>query len=90
MNLARINERMSNLDGWSLEGECMVKDYEFKDFKEALDFVNKAGEIAEKHKHHPSITLDYNRVRLILTTHEERGLSEKDFNVAEDIDKIGK
>ncbi len=81
---------MSNLEGWSLEGESIVRDYEFKDFKEALDFVNKVGEIAEKQNHHPSITLDYNRVRLILTTHEEKGLSEKDFNVAEEIDRIGK
>jgi 4a-hydroxytetrahydrobiopterin dehydratase len=88
MNLAEITEKMSELKAWSLEGNVITKDFEFKDFKEALDFVNKIGEIAEKHEHHPDIVILYNKVRLSLTTHSAKELTEKDFEVAKEIDGI--
>ena len=81
---------MSEVDGWAIEVDSLAKDWEFSNFKESIDFVNKIGEIAERNNHHPMIIIDYNRVHLQLTTHEEKGISEKDFNLAVDIDKIGK
>ena len=69
--------------------ESIVKDYSFVGFVRALDFVNKVGEIAERHGHHPDILLSGNKVRLSLTTHSEKGLTSKDFEVAEEIDKLG-
>ena len=75
MNLSEIQQNMSQLKNWALEGSSIVKDYSFNDFKQALDFVNKVGEIAEKNNHHPSIILDYNFVRLTLTTHSEHTLT---------------
>ena len=86
--LAEMQKRMEKLKDWALEGNKIVKDLEFKDFKQALEFVNKVGEIAEKMNHHPDIMIFFNAVRLILTTHEAKGLTEKDFDLAEEIDKI--
>jgi 4a-hydroxytetrahydrobiopterin dehydratase len=87
--LGIINERMDSLNNWALEGNCIVKDYSFDNFKVALEFVNKVGEIAEEQEHHPDILVSYNKVRLSLTTHSEKGLTSKDFEVAEAIDKLG-
>lgn len=86
--LFEIQNKMTKLRNWALEGSSIVKDRVFRDFKEAIEFVNKVAEIAEKHNHHPSIVISYNIVRLTLTTHEAKGLTVKDFEVAEEIDKI--
>lgn len=88
MGLSEIQERMSKLENWALELDCIVKDNVFKNFKEAMEFVNKVAEIAEKHNHHPAIMVNYNNVRISLTTHSAKGLTEKDFDVAEDIDRL--
>jgi 4a-hydroxytetrahydrobiopterin dehydratase len=71
-----------------LEGNCIVKDLEFADFNRAMGFVNKVAEVAEKHSHHPDIVISYNKVRLSSTTHEEKGLTSKDFEFAEEVDGI--
>lgn len=86
--LGIINERMQSLNNWALEDNFIVKDFGFGNFKEALEFVNKVGEVAEREGHHPDIMISFNKVRLRLTTHEEHGLTSKDFDVAEEIDKI--
>ena len=88
MNLAEIAEVMKDLDNWSLNSNSIIKEFTFSNFKEALDFVNKIGEIAEKHNHHPDIIINYNRVRLSLTSHSVGSLTEKDFEVAKEIDKL--
>jgi 4a-hydroxytetrahydrobiopterin dehydratase len=88
MNLAQMQARMSQINGWSFEGNSIVKELELKDFKEALYYTNKIGELAEKNQHHPLILLDYNKVRVSLTTHSERSVTEKDFDLAKEIDNI--
>ena len=62
--------------------------FKFQDFKEALAFVNKVGEMAEAEAHHPDIHILYNRVELVLTTHATGGLSENDFILAAKIDEL--
>ncbi len=86
VNLEYIKEKMAELKDWALEGNSIVKDFMFANFKEAMDFVNKTAEISEKHNHHPLVIIDYNRVRLQLTTYERNELTEKDFAVAEEVD----
>jgi len=86
--LFEIGTRMLKLRNWALEGNSIVKDKLFRDFKEAMEFVNKVAEIAEKHNHHPSIIIDYNNVRMSLTTHSAGGLTNIDFDVGEEIDKL--
>src|SRR3989344_2010919 len=65
------------------------KRFVFKDFKQALAFVNKVGEVAENEQHHPNICLyGWNKVKITLTTHAIDGLSVNDFIVAAKINKI--
>jgi 4a-hydroxytetrahydrobiopterin dehydratase len=74
--------------GWELEGKSIKKRFKFKDFAEAMKFVNKVAKIAEKEDHHPDILINYNRVKLELSTHAIGGLSENDFILAAKIDEI--
>lgn len=67
-----------------------MKEFSFPNFRGCIDFVNRAAEISEKANHPPTILIDYNLVRVNLTTHEEKAITEKDFFVAEEIDKINK
>ncbi|RMD67970.1 4a-hydroxytetrahydrobiopterin dehydratase [Candidatus Pacearchaeota archaeon] len=89
LSLKEISDEMESLDNWSLEsGTAISKVFEFSNFKEAIEFVNKVAEVAEAHSHHPDIVITFNRVRLALTTHDEHGLTKKDFEVAREIDRI--
>jgi 4a-hydroxytetrahydrobiopterin dehydratase len=88
LTLGEINQEMAFLSGWSLEGSSIAKSFEFTNFKESLDFVNKVGEVAEKQQHHPDVLINYNTVRLSLSTHSEGGLTKQDFQLAKEIDMI--
>ncbi|MEM0271365.1 MAG: 4a-hydroxytetrahydrobiopterin dehydratase [Thermoprotei archaeon] len=83
-----IGKRLSKLGGWRLEGNSLVRELEFDDFDSAIDFIVKLAPIANKLDHHPDIYNSYNKVRLSLTTHEEGGVTEKDFELAEQIDLL--
>lgn len=87
-SLAYIQERMAKLKDWGLEMNSIMKEFNFSSFSDALVFVNKVAEIAIKQEHHPEILLSFTTVRLTLTTHSEGTLTSKDFDVAEEIDKI--
>ena len=80
---------IKQIPGWELseDGKFINKKYSFKNFKEALVFVNKVGEIAESEGHHPDIHLtDYKQVAIGLSTHAISGLSQNDFILAAKID----
>lgn len=70
------------------EPRNISKNFKFKDFKEALEFVNKVGDIAEAEGHHPDIELGWGKVNITLTTHAIHGLSQNDFIVAAKINNI--
>jgi 4a-hydroxytetrahydrobiopterin dehydratase len=74
--------RLAGLPGWKIDAGELVKTFNFKDFREALAFVNRVGEAAESAGHHPDIDIRYNRVRLALVTHDAGGLTGKDFDLA--------
>ncbi|NCO11164.1 4a-hydroxytetrahydrobiopterin dehydratase [Candidatus Pacearchaeota archaeon CG_4_9_14_0_2_um_filter_39_13] len=88
MNLAEISKRMQRLKGWALEQNSIEKIFEFSSFKRAINFVNQVADIAENKEHHPDMIISYRIVRLSLSTHSEKTVTEKDFEVAEEIDKI--
>jgi 4a-hydroxytetrahydrobiopterin dehydratase len=69
-------------------GKQIKKEWKFKDFTEAMAFVNKVAGVAEGDGHHPDIYIFYNRVRIELWTHAVGGLSENDFIVASKVDAI--
>lgn len=71
------------------KGTKIRKDFEFENFKEAISFVNKVGDLAEEANHHPDILIhDYKKVTIMLTTHDEKAVTQKDFKLAEKIDEI--
>lgn len=84
-----VKNMLDQVDGWFVKMDKEIsKEFQFADFKEALAFVNKVGEIAEKEGHHPNILLyDYSKVRVSLSTHSVGGLSEKDFEMAQKVEQ---
>lgn len=77
--------------GWKvLEGHHLQNSYDFSDFKGALDFTNRVGDIAESQGHHPDIALAWGRVELKVWTHKIDGLTESDFILAAKIDVLPK
>jgi 4a-hydroxytetrahydrobiopterin dehydratase len=83
-----IGERLKSLDGWSLEGHAIRKQYTFRDFPEAVLFVSALVPGAEEADHHPDIEIHYKRVVLRYSTHAEGGLTEKDFDGAAMADRV--
>jgi 4a-hydroxytetrahydrobiopterin dehydratase len=81
-----IEGRLAELDGWQAADGKLLKSFKFPDFTESLDFVNKAGAIAERHDHHPDITFGWGYADLVITTHSEGGITAKDFELAKEID----
>ena len=79
---------MRGVPEWRLDGEEIVRTFQFKDFVESMKFVNKVAEIAEAAQHHPDITINWNKVKLNLTTHDSGGLTWNDFDVAAKIDQL--
>jgi len=77
-------------NGWTLadDTKSISREFLFKDFKEALSFINKVGELAEAEGHHPDIHAWWNKVRLDLSTHAINGLSNNDFILASKINRI--
>jgi 4a-hydroxytetrahydrobiopterin dehydratase len=76
-------------EGWKVVDEHhLAKDYSFKDFKEALDFTNRVGALAEEEGHHPDIHLAWGKVKITLYTHSIGGLSENDFILAAKADSV--
>lgn len=85
-----LKKRFGQLDyGWTMPNEHhLEKEYHFKDFREALGFVNRLGEAAEAAGHHPDIYLTWGRVKVTLWTHSVGGLTEGDFLLAARADQV--
>lgn len=76
------------LKTWKHSGEALEKQYSFKDFKMAMKFVNQVADLAESMDHHPDIKIEYSNVTLTLSTHSEGGITSKDVELAEKIEKL--
>ncbi|MFN8673985.1 MAG: 4a-hydroxytetrahydrobiopterin dehydratase [Candidatus Sericytochromatia bacterium] len=76
------------LIGWFEYDGYIQKEFIFKDFKQAMIFVNKVAHLAELENHHPDINIRWNKVLLSLYTHDEGGITDKDINLAEKINKV--
>lgn len=86
---ARLAESAAGLAGWTLNdaGE-ITKTYTFSGFPQALMFATAVGVLAEAAQHHPDITIKWNKVTLALTTHDAGGLTDKDFDLARQINAL--
>lgn len=86
LNLGRIQQRMSKLDNWALESNALEKTFDFPDFKKIVEFLNQLLGVCEKFNAHPDILISGNMLRLSIIYRE--GLEGKEFDFAEEIDKI--
>ncbi|TVM03893.1 MAG: 4a-hydroxytetrahydrobiopterin dehydratase [Candidatus Brocadia sp. WS118] len=79
------------VEGWDVvEEHHLTKIFKFPDFRKALDFVNRVGEIAEQEGHHPIITFTWGKVEIKIYTHKINGLTESDFILVAKIDALCK
>ena len=75
---------------WKIENNKLAKEFVFADFVQAVDFVNKIVPFAEKANHHPDIYIhSYKKVRIELFTHSKGKITDKDYDLAKEIDRIG-
>ena len=83
-------ELIARTPGWSLaeNGTRLQRRFEFRDFVEAMKFVNRVADIAEQEGHHPDIAIHWNKVDLVLWTHKIGGLHENDFILAAKINRL--
>lgn len=91
LNKTEAEVLLKQVPGWTLsgDGKWLSRDFKFKDFAEALAFVDKVGAIAESEGHHPDIQLGWGKATIELTTHAIDGLSENDFILAAKTDELG-
>ena len=73
---------------WKKESGKLIKSFKFNDFKEALEFINCVGQIAESLNHHPKIINVYNSVEIQLWTHDQNSITDLDYNLAREIDQL--
>jgi len=83
-----IGQSLKRVPRWRKSGHVIRRTYEFKDFVVAMKFVNAVARAAEKAWHHPDIDIRWNQVTLALTTHDQGGLTEKDFELAARFDAL--
>ncbi|MGB3492615.1 MAG: 4a-hydroxytetrahydrobiopterin dehydratase [Elainellaceae cyanobacterium] len=82
LSAPNIQSKLDGLSGWTLDGKKITTTREFKDFVEAINFVNRLVEPAEAAGHHPDICVSYNKVTIELTSHDAGGLTDSDFEMA--------
>ena len=88
LNQAQIDSNLSMFSGWSFGNEAISRQFQFKDFVEALSFVNAVGLESEKMDHHPDIFMfAWNKVKITISTHSAGGVTEKDFSLAQKIEE---
>jgi 4a-hydroxytetrahydrobiopterin dehydratase len=88
LSRSEAEQRIKSLDGWTLDGDAIRKQYTFATFPDAIAFVNRVAEGAESADHHPDILVNYRRVTLTYSTHSDGGLTQKDFDGAAEADRV--
>jgi 4a-hydroxytetrahydrobiopterin dehydratase len=90
MKLSRSDaeQKIKSLKGWTLEGEAIKKQFTFAGFPEAVAFVTRLVPEAEAADHHPDVLINYKRVTLTYSTHDQGGLTDKDFAGASAADRL--
>jgi 4a-hydroxytetrahydrobiopterin dehydratase len=84
-----LAQMQAQLPGWQVvDGHHLTRSFQFPDFKTALEFVNRAGAIAEEEGHHPDLLLSWGKVDVKTWTHKIDGLTESDFILAAKIDRL--
>ena len=86
---AQVTARLATLPGWSVSEGLLTKTYKVRSFAHGVLFIGTIGQLAEAANHHPDVSLhDYSQVTLRLSTHSEGGLTEKDFDLADQLEAL--
>ena len=88
LNENELRKSLESLPGWKLAGKAIERQIEFPDFKAAMAFVNRVAEAAESANHHPDITINYNKVRFTLISHDSGGVTQRDIKMAGKINQL--
>ena len=83
-----IQRELGGLPGWSRRGDVITKTYQFKAFLTGIDFVDAIGKAAESADHHPDIDIRYTKIVCSLSTHSAGGITQKDLDMAKQIERI--
>ena len=86
---SEIAKELRTLKGWRAEDDMLRRRYKFKNFAEALKFVNKVGAIAEAANHHPDITFGWGYTEIAFTTHDRGGITDFDIATAKKVNELG-
>ncbi|WP_349410190.1 4a-hydroxytetrahydrobiopterin dehydratase [Pseudalkalibacillus sp. SCS-8] len=85
----QIEQQLEALEGWSLEDEkWIVKKYRFKQYLDGIDFVKSIADRSEEVQHHPLISIDYKLITVKLSSWKAKGLTDLDFQLAADYDRL--
>ena len=85
---SEVSAALTDLPDWSRTGDSIRRTVELPSFPEAIEFVRRVGEAAEDANHHPDIDIRWRKVTLVLSTHSEGGLTQKDVSLAQQIDDL--
>lgn len=86
---ADIATKLKDLSGWKQAGQSIEREFEFKDFAQALEFVNKVGAVAQQQDHHPDMLLhSWNKVKITASTHSAKGITENDIGLAREVNSL--
>lgn len=88
LNNEQVGAALGELDGWGFQDEALVRTFRFADFVRAVDFVEALAEVAEARQHHPDIDIRYNKVTLRLSSHDAGGVTMRDVQLAEAIQRL--
>lgn len=83
-----VLRRLRDLPGWQLNNGELVRQFEFETFKKAIHFVDRVAMTAEHQKHHPDLLIQFNKVRVSVSTHSADGITQNDFDLAIAIDDL--
>lgn len=83
-----LTTALASLPEWKLNGNAIERSYEFPNFVQAMEFVNRVAEAAETVNHHPDITINYNKVKLSLTSHDSGGITQRDIRMAGKLNEL--
>ncbi|MEO8192866.1 MAG: 4a-hydroxytetrahydrobiopterin dehydratase [Gemmatimonadales bacterium] len=85
-----IQRELGGLSGWSRRGDALTKTWQFRNFVDAMGFVNQVAKLAESANHHPDIDIRYSKVTLSLSSHDAGGITQNDVGLAKKIEESGK
>ena len=88
LSASEVDQALQKLPGWNLHGKTIERVFQFGNFLEAMDFVNKIAVAAEASNHHPDIAISYNKVTLALISHDAGGITQRDIRMAGKINEV--